>query len=314
MLSLVTKTAKTAKDMARTEPEQWRQSMQDALYSALRATDHLRARDETDLQRMVLEWDRFGLSIREAELYLALGRELAERSLETSIGVLDVGCGEGKTAAKLLLGLAAAAAGPTTTIRYASIDVKAFPHRVLEEAGGKTIRKLAHVHVQRDVFDPEPVAFDDECVHVDPPEGGGGEGNGAPGPVSFKDGGFDVVIIDIEPHGREREAYDRVRHLLKRGAHLCVLKHVAFIDLLAAKFADAFIDRHRDRVVDYFGEYDSWGSVRDVFVLLSDVADDTSSSRSVDPENPPRCQRDFAQGRTMTYVCSDVRGYCRGRW
>jgi hypothetical protein len=112
---------------------------------------------------------------------------------------------------------------------------------------------------------------------------------------------YDIVLIDIEPHGREIDVYDKIRHLLKP-THMCILKHVASIDLVGAGYADAFIDEHRDTLWDFFGENDasSADGVRDVFVILSN-----EHTRDI------KCQH-FARGRLAKYSGIDViRGYCK---
>lgn len=54
---------------------------------------------------------------------------------------------------------------------------------------------------------------------------------------------FDVVFIDIEPHGKEIQVYEKIKHWMKP-THLCILKHVAFIDMFGSTFADRFIQKY----------------------------------------------------------------------
>jgi hypothetical protein len=81
---------------------------------------------------------------------------------------------------------------------------------------------------------------------------------------------YDVVIIDIEPHGEEIEVYRQVvKHL--KPLHLCILKHVGFIDMCGCIYADEFLSKYIEdnKVYDYFAEYHIDIGLRDIFVIMS---------------------------------------------
>jgi hypothetical protein len=84
---------------------------------------------------------------------------------------------------------------------------------------------------------------------------------------------FDIVLIDIEPHGREIEVYENIKHLMNP-EHLCILKHVAFIDLFGSAFADRFLDRYKACVIDSFCDDDKnhFVNMRDVFIVMTRCA------------------------------------------
>lgn len=81
---------------------------------------------------------------------------------------------------------------------------------------------------------------------------------------SFLTTPFDIIIINVEPRGREVELYELYAPLMKP-SHLCILKGLAAVDLFGALFADRFIDKYYETTVnDYFADY----KLRDVFVLM----------------------------------------------
>jgi predicted O-methyltransferase YrrM len=247
--------------------------LHEALLAALQETEYLRHKDWKEmemLKRHVYESEHFYLSIREADIYASLGKHLSQNDNETC--VLDVGCGTGMTASKLLTNLSNA------TI-YTSIDVKTFPEKVAQ------MNPKNHTHIIRDIFDPDPVISNDPNT---------GE------PIKY-----DIVFIDIEPHGKEIDVYEKICHLMKP-SHLCILKHVAFIDLFRCMFADSFIDCYKDNIYDFFAEENgrpSHCNVRDVFVLFS---------TSIGHYQDNRCQN-LAQGNVVVYPMSKlkVQGYCK---
>jgi hypothetical protein len=82
---------------------------------------------------------------------------------------------------------------------------------------------------------------------------------------------FDVVIIDIEPHGREIDVYEKIKCCMSPQNHLVILKHVANMDIFGSVLAHGFIKKYMDSrdVVDFFAEssFSSCGT-RDVFVVM----------------------------------------------
>jgi len=85
---------------------------------------------------------------------------------------------------------------------------------------------------------------------------------------------FDVLIIDIEPHGKEIEIYEK---LAMYGApkHVVILKCVGWMDTMVTTLADRFLNHLKDsnRLIDYFGIGDSNFFTRDVTIIASREAD-----------------------------------------
>lgn len=103
---------------------------------------------------------------------------------------------------------------------------------------------------------------------------------------------FDVIIIDIEPHGQEILIYTKA-------THMCVLKHIGSLDSgshMADRFLGYFIDTRN--VYDYFAETSLNRGYRDVFVVMSK-----------DPVRlDGKCQR-LAVGEPSRWVDPDLRGF-----
>lgn len=82
--------------------------------------------------------------------------------------------------------------------------------------------------------------------------------------------GYDMLIVDIEPHGREEHVYEHFKRFLKP-VHLCILKHVGCLDgyggYLANKFLHTYINS--GHVCDYYAVHDWTTGFRDVFVIMS---------------------------------------------
>jgi hypothetical protein len=82
--------------------------------------------------------------------------------------------------------------------------------------------------------------------------------------------GYDLLIVDIEPHGDEKKVYETFKRFMKP-THLCILKHVGFIDLYGSAMADWFIDTYLKsrHVHDFFAQEDLDTGFRDVFLIMS---------------------------------------------
>ena len=80
---------------------------------------------------------------------------------------------------------------------------------------------------------------------------------------------FDVLIIDVEPHGKEIMVYDNVVSSLADD-HLVVLKCVGDLDIYGQALADFFLSAmlSRKRLIDYFGVADI-NLTRDIFAVVS---------------------------------------------
>ena len=185
------------------------------------------------------------------------------QTLPDKVKILDVGSGEGMTTYVFLSKM------KDINIEYVSIDKSREPTRVIK-AG---FRNFKHTHMNVDIFDTE---LSISLLHD-----------------------FDIVLIDVEPHGKEIEVYEIIKNCMKK-THLCILKHVSFIDLYGSCLIDRFIHTYYNDVLDYFAEYDQdwFKQVRDCFVVIS-----SDHSKNI------KCQ-DFAKGNVEKYVENGIRGYC----
>lgn len=160
---------------------------------------------------------------------------VGEQLLEPSI--LDIGSGKSATFKNLI------GENGKKVANYVSIDIQ-----VSEETSKALLVDVAglkhHKHIQADIFELPLNWFVDHKK-------------------------FDVVIIDIEPHGREIDVYDVIADNMK-DIHLIILKCVGFIDLMGSAFADRFLYKlmSEKRLVDFFG-VSNLNLTRDVFIIAS---------------------------------------------
>lgn len=113
---------------------------------------------------------------------------------------------------------------------------------------------------------------------------------------------YDIVMIDVEPHGKEIEVYERVKHALSE-SHLCILKHVGFIDLYGSCLADRFLQKYEDVVSDYYGEcprtiISTLHEIRDIFIVFTPFK--TTKIRNMLTCDPPH-----------SYSNPDLKQFCR---
>ena len=171
---------------------------------------------------------------------------VGEYLISSSLGnnILDVGSGRSSTFKNLMSGHDFSRS--TSQKRYLSIDNK------VTEAESAALWLFGS---------PELQCFDKRHIHADVfallPDWV---------PTGHK---FDVVIIDIEPHGREIQAYDAVASALT-DVHLIVLKCIGSMEMWHTGLADFFLREmlERRRLLDYFGvSHDEL--TRDVFVIAT---------------------------------------------
>lgn len=81
---------------------------------------------------------------------------------------------------------------------------------------------------------------------------------------------YDIVIIDVEPHGREGQVYEKIRPFMK-GVHLCILKHVACLDWWGSGLANWFLKHYIEQklVRDYFAASNFKKGWRDIFIIMT---------------------------------------------
>jgi hypothetical protein len=81
---------------------------------------------------------------------------------------------------------------------------------------------------------------------------------------------YDIVIMDIEPHGRELEVYDKVYPLLNT-EHIVICKCIAFIDLYGPSMANRFLcdlQQNRGILYTFFGVSELNYMTRDVVAIV----------------------------------------------
>jgi hypothetical protein len=178
-------------------------------------------------------------SYRELMIYEYIGQFLSSQTTRTTrkYNVLDVGSGELLTAQTLIK-------NTSFVGTYTAIDFKVDAHQ-----HGKHVKpyvdefEYVNIDILKDEFMPHSDLL------------------------------YDIVIIDVEPHGKEIEVYEKIKHFLNE-SHLCVLKHVGCIDLYASGLANTFLTKYEEELSDYYGEstglryLSALHYIRDVFVIF----------------------------------------------
>lgn len=184
-----------------------------------------------DMYEFSATCDQFSESKISATFLKTLGDEMFNKR---RLSILDVGCGRSKTGSLLV--------GSAEIEKYHGIDYIDKSGEFLHNFQQKQIKELKFF--QRDIYMDD---LDD-----------------------FEHDTYDIVIIDVEPHGKEIEIYQKIHHLMKP-AHFCLLKHIGYIDLYSSAFADYFLDKHINsgNIFDYFAEAGLHIDTRDIFVIMS---------------------------------------------
>jgi hypothetical protein len=213
--------------------------------------------DEESSDAWMTIYDRYGCGAREAGVIRALGRGAAAevaRHQGRGLRVLDVGSGALRAGLNVVDGLAGLA-GVGVGVDYTCIDWRVDPRPHIE-------RLLPSVATWRW---HEVDVFSDDL------------------PRALQGSTFDLVVIDVEPHGREVEAYEAVRPFLQP-VHVCVLKHVGWVDTLGRACGDIFVRRYVDEgcVYDYYfpeSEFTcKWSCMRYLFLVLDRTRLDAACS------------------------------------
>lgn len=213
-----------------------------ALESALKETAYVRelklTRDE--------EWKiRFEISpypgpqimsYREHLTYKHLADYFTQHATLCKLNILDIGCGQMTTVQKLIQ-------NTSYVDTYTAVDIKDMQsHATQIIPYVKTFEFL-----QKDIFKDSLS-------------------------LSKK---YDIVIIDIEPHGKEKEVYEIIKSFLNESSHLCILKHVGYLSIYGCCLADSFINTYEDVISDYYAEFprnmNDIREIRDIFILFDSI-------------------------------------------
>lgn len=240
------------------------------LYTALKDSEYLLDVDEqkefSTYRSHILDSFEYNMSYREVLIYSKLGACLSEQPKK--LNVLDVGSGKLLTAKKLIK-------NTSFVGTYTAIDHQVDPTK--------------HIHDLQRFMD----AFEYYNIDILKED-------------FVTDKKYDIVLIDVEPHGKEIEVYERLKHCLSE-THLCILKHVGFIDLYGSCLADRFLMKYEAYVSDYYGEctgkiISTLHEIRDVFVLFDMSTSKTTTMNIRDLlTHEPR----------FHYVDKDMKAFCR---
>lgn len=203
----------------------------DSLKSITNYKDKYASKHE-ELKESIYAYSKYKLSKRELNLYKQLGMQIS------GLSILDIGSGTFMTARAIL-------ENSNSNVSYCSIDKNENinPINILNDL--ITNNKINHFeHHYHDVFETD---FDSKLS------------------LTKK---YDIMLIDIEPHGREIEVYEKFKKFMNN-EHLCILKHVAFIDLFGSSFADKFIEKYNYIIKDYFAERDINDEIRDILIVIN---------------------------------------------
>ena len=244
--------------------------MQNIILESLKSITNYKDKYESDhdfLKERVYAYDKYRLSARELNLYKELGNRIG------GLSILDIGSGTCMTASAIIENC-------NSKISYCSIDKNIDPSNILQNLIiDNMIGYFEHYH--HDVFETD---FNTK--------------------IALKNK-YDIMLIDIEPHGREIEVYEKFKKFMN-DEHLCILKHVAFIDLIGCAFADKFIEKYNYIIKDYFAERDINDEIRDVLIVINNNA----------------CKQDLqiqklAHGKISSWIDDKYEshiGYCLVNW
>ena len=213
-----------------------------AIESALKETAYIRelklSRDEE--WKIKFEISPFPgtyiMSYREHLIYKHLAQYFTQHAALSNLNILDIGCGKMTTVKKLIQ-------NTSYVDTYTAVDIKD-----MQSYGTQIIPYVKTFEfLQKDIFKDSLS-------------------------LSKK---YDIVIIDIEPHGKEKEVYEIIKSFLNESSHLCILKHVGYLDLYGCCLADRFIGAYEDMISDYYAEgprnMNDIREIRDIFILFDSI-------------------------------------------
>jgi hypothetical protein len=246
--------------------------MQDALYRAIIEGNETELRlgktrllDSSGHPIPAPEWQKkqysdeyyinYHLHVFEKHMYTSLGEYLAENM--TSISVLDVGSGIGMTPSALFQNI-------DSPISYTSIDFKYNPGEKLPEHVDQmrlgmglnrspqllldliSTKHIEHTHLSFHALE----VTDDELKDK----------------LTTK---YDVIIIDIEPHGQEVKVYEKYRSFMK-DEHICIVKHCLCREGHSSYNAEVFLDTYMKRglIWDYHAQDEIYDRCDDMILIM----------------------------------------------
>lgn len=193
------------------------------------------------------EWLKAYSKVKESPFSVAFMQAIGvamEQVLGRAPRILDVGCGEMRCASCLMAGL------QSDRVTYVSVDKTISECCEPITKGAKRLKqKVNWVHINKDIFDED---FTDamHALNLD---------------------AFDIVMIDVEPHGNEIKVYERIKDYMCSNGHVCLLKHVGRIDLWGSTCAHKFLSKYisEQHVLDYYDiDVLNGHDFRDVYVIM----------------------------------------------
>lgn len=159
------------------------------------------------------------------------------------ISILDVGCGTCMHFRSMCKGI-----DSKNISKYTTIDKKS--SKELHSKLYDEHPTIFHTHMQIDILDENISSLLDEALHHDT---------------------YDIVVLDIEPHGNEIKIYERIYPYLKQ-EHIVICKCIGFIDLYGPSMANDFLSNVQEANIlhTYFGVCELSGYLtRDVVAIIN---------------------------------------------
>jgi len=176
-------------------------------------------------------YDNFKRTIWGVIFFNLFGEYILENKINNKIKVLDIGSGRSLMFQNIVNGN-----NPKDNFEYTSIDNKN------ESLLSKECNDMKRYHIKADIFND----------------------------IIFLSENFDILIIDIEPHSREIEIYNKFSKYLSE-THLVILQCIGNMDLYGSSLADKFIDHYlrEEKIIDYLAINEINYLIRDVLIVLS---------------------------------------------
>lgn len=166
--------------------------------------------------------------------------------------VLDIGCGKDSSHFSFMF------ANIDHDIEYVSIDKESDTYFTAPEHLNHVIRN----HITCDIFETDVIT---ELMK------------------NYPDDYFDIVLLDIEPHGKETEIYDLFYKYLNKN-HIAIFECIAFIDLYGSAMGDKVLDHMETKGVlsDYFGVFEINYLTRDIVAIVTkDMQNNLDNNKNI---------------------------------